>query len=141
MSVTTLPERMCISCMDVKPRTAEFWRKLKGCKDGLEPRICSQCCNEERLDIEKRKAMDAEVMPVAPLPQRRTIKTRKTVSTRATKLPSNPKRDVHHSQHVGTKLCALCHGMAHRVEGESCKRCGLRAAAEPKPEMQLRKFG
>ncbi len=116
----TPSESMCIRCMRVKARTPQFWRRRKGCKDGLEPHICSQCCNEERRVIEKRKLMAVEA---------------------AARRVEKPKRDVHHSQHIGAKLCALCHGMAHRVEGESCRRCGIRAAAEPKPEMQLRKFG
>ena len=72
----------------------------------------------------------------------RVCKRCRTEETReAGKLARAEERSgIHHSRSEQTKLCALCHGMPHRVDGAMCRRCGLRAAVEAKPEFVLRRF-
>jgi hypothetical protein len=46
----------------------------------------------------------------------------------------------HHSEKPSKRICWLCAGLAHRVSGKRCRKCGLAYRVEPRGELMLRKF-
>jgi len=56
-----------------------------------------------------------------------------------TRMESNGSRPG--AEKPSRKICSLCCNQSWCVDGPECRRCGLKFAPEPRPEMVLRKFG
>lgn len=105
--------RKCVACKETKPLTLEHWHVAPECIGGLHHscRECRNYNNAARARAAKRARIEAEL--------------------------AGDFR--HHSEKDSGKICGLCAGLAHRVMGAACPRCGLAFEAEARPEFVLRK--
>lgn len=44
------------------------------------------------------------------------------------------------AERVSSTICGLCCNLAHRVDGMRCRGCGTKWQAEPRPELELRRY-
>lgn len=109
----TAPERACLRCSAVHPITTKFWTPKDDCSDGFV-RICRKCDNAARRERKQQKRIAAGLPPF----QARGTWARKRIRGG----------------------CVTCEKMPWRVVGPKCKECGLRRAAEPRPEFELRRY-
>lgn len=109
-----LPEslRQCAgaNCKKIHPLTKEFFQRVRTCRNGWSNR-CRDCMREQKNKWSREK--------------------RRQEAKRRARLAPPPLRQG--------QLCPACAGMAHRVTGDNCRRCGLAYMGEPRPELQTRR--
>lgn len=104
-------ERKCIACKIVKPLTRAHWHVNAECSGGFQ-HCCKACTNVARRADVARRAEGRRI-----------------------------RGERHHSEKTSARICSLCSGLAHRVSGATCERCGLAHRNEVRPEFVLRKAG